>query len=101
MKYLFGPVNSRRLGLSLGIDIIPAKVCNYNCIYCEVGATTELTCDRKEYVETGEVLAEIDGFLLHKDTSLAPDVFTIIPFPVNGISVSSHPGIFAYASRRA
>jgi len=77
MKYLFGPVNSRRLGLSLGIDIMPAKVCNFNCIYCEVGATTRLTCDRKEYVPTQAILSEVDDFLLRREAARMPDVYTI------------------------
>ena len=77
MKYLFGPVNSRRLGLSMGIDIMPAKVCNFNCIYCEVGATTRLTCDRKEYVSTKAILAEIDDFLLRREAARIPDVYTV------------------------
>jgi len=77
MKYLFGPVNSRRLGLSLGIDIMPPKVCNYNCIYCEVGATTRLTCERREYVDTAEVLAELEDFILHREADRPPDVYTV------------------------
>ncbi len=76
MKYLFGPVNSRRLGLSLGIDLVPAKVCNFNCIYCEVGPTTDLTCERKEYIPTADILAEIDAFLA-QDKPPAVDVFTL------------------------
>ena len=75
MKYLFGPVNSRRLGLSLGIDLLPAKTCSFNCIYCEVGATTCLTCDRKEYSPTREILDEIDIFLAGKHPPI--DVVTI------------------------
>ncbi|MDI6718098.1 MAG: radical SAM protein [Methanomicrobiales archaeon] len=65
MKYmhLFGPVPSRRLGVSLGIDLVPHKTCTYDCIYCECGSTTDLTLERKEYVPTAEVLAEIDDFL--------------------------------------
>lgn len=62
-KYLFGPVPSRRLGISLGIDLVPLKTCSYNCIYCECGKTTNLTIERKEYVPTEEVIAEIDHFL--------------------------------------
>jgi wyosine [tRNA(Phe)-imidazoG37] synthetase (radical SAM superfamily) len=77
MKYLFGPVNSRRLGLSLGIDLMPAKICNYNCIYCEVGATTRLTCERREYVDTAAVLAEVDDFIRHRETLRPPDVYTV------------------------
>ncbi len=46
---LFGPVKSRRLGRSLGIEMVPRKVCSMNCVYCEVGKTTNLTVERKEY----------------------------------------------------
>ena len=52
MKYLFGPVPSRRLGLSLGVDLIPAKTCPFDCIYCEVGSTTVKTQKRREYIPT-------------------------------------------------
>lgn len=76
MKYLFGPVNSRRLGLSQGIDLIPSKVCNFNCIYCEVGPTVRLTCERREYFPTEEILAEIDT-LLADSAAAALDVFTV------------------------
>ena len=62
-KYLFGPVPSRRLGLSLGIDLIPFKTCTYDCIYCESGRTTNLTIDRKEYVPIKDVCKELDDFL--------------------------------------
>lgn len=63
MKYLFGPVPSRRLGMSLGVDLVPYKYCTMNCIYCEVGGTTNLEIERAEYVPTKEVLNELDGFL--------------------------------------
>ena len=62
-KYLFGPVNSRRLGRSLGVDIVPFKTCPLNCVYCECGATTRLTTELSEYVPTEEVIAELDDFL--------------------------------------
>ncbi|MHC4716221.1 MAG: radical SAM protein [Planctomycetota bacterium] len=58
-KYIFGPVPSRRLGRSLGVDLVPHKVCSYNCIYCQVGPTTKCTLTRDEYVPTAEVLAEL------------------------------------------
>jgi wyosine [tRNA(Phe)-imidazoG37] synthetase (radical SAM superfamily) len=77
MKYLFGPVNSRRLGLSLGIDLLPPKICNFNCIYCEVGPTTTFTCERKEYTPTAEIMAEIDAFLSADPQARPIDVFTI------------------------
>jgi len=62
-KHLFGPVPSRRLGMSLGIDLIPKKVCSLNCVYCEVGKTTKLTLDRMEYVKYGQVIAELKQFM--------------------------------------
>ncbi len=62
-QYVFGPVNSRRLGRSLGIDIIPHKVCTLNCIYCELGRTTQLTLARKPYIRAADVLHELDTVL--------------------------------------
>ncbi len=47
-NYIFGPVNSRRLGRSLGIDLLPFKTCSYDCVYCECGATTSLTTKRAD-----------------------------------------------------
>lgn len=61
--HLFGPVPSRRLGVSLGIDLIPHKTCSLNCIYCECGRTTNLTVERKEYVSTSKVIEELDQYL--------------------------------------
>ena len=58
-KHLFGPVPSRRLGMSLGVDLVPHKVCSLNCVYCECGRTTNLTIERKEYVPVDEVLKEL------------------------------------------
>lgn len=77
MKHIFGPVNSRRLGLSLGIDLLPPKICNFNCIYCEIGPTTEFTCERKEYVPTAAIIAEIDRFLANPEPMRRLDVCTI------------------------
>lgn len=62
-KHLFGPVPSRRLGMSLGIDLIPKKVCSLNCVYCEVGKTTKLTLDRMEYVKFEKVITELKQFM--------------------------------------
>lgn len=61
-NYLFGPVPSRRLGMSLGIDLIPKKVCTLNCVYCEVGKTSKLTLDRKEYVKSSIIKEEITHY---------------------------------------
>lgn len=72
-KYLFGPVPSRRLGMSLGVDLVPHKVCSLNCVYCECGRTTDLTLERKEYVPFDEVSHEIDHYLKNNP---APDYIT-------------------------
>ena len=58
-KHLFGPVPSRRLGMSLGVDLVPKKVCSLNCVYCEVGKTTLLTTNRKEYINYNEITDEL------------------------------------------
>jgi len=60
--YLFGPVPSRRLGISLGIDLVPRKVCSLDCVYCEVGKTTKLTTDRKEYIKFDKVIREVEDY---------------------------------------
>jgi wyosine [tRNA(Phe)-imidazoG37] synthetase (radical SAM superfamily) len=62
-KYLFGPVPSRRLGISLGVDLVPYKVCSLNCVYCECGKTTNLTIERKEYVPTDTIITELQSYL--------------------------------------
>ncbi len=58
-QYIFGPVASRRLGLSLGVDIVPFKVCTLDCIYCQLGTTTEKSVTRKRYAPVEDVLAEL------------------------------------------
>jgi wyosine [tRNA(Phe)-imidazoG37] synthetase (radical SAM superfamily) len=65
MKYnhLFGPVPSRRLGISLGVDLVPLKTCTLNCIYCECGRTTDLTLERKEYVPLTSVKEELTDYV--------------------------------------
>jgi len=62
-RYIFGPVSSRRLGRSLGIDLLPYKTCTYNCVYCECGATTDLTITREEFFPIDDVIAELDQVL--------------------------------------
>lgn len=63
MRYVFGPVPSRRLGRSLGIDPIPSKTCNWNCIYCQLGRTSPLVNERREYYSREEIIAEVAGAL--------------------------------------
>jgi len=62
-SYIYGPVPSWRLGRSLGVDIIPFKICSFNCIYCETGRTINLTVERKEYVSKVPVIEELKAFL--------------------------------------
>jgi wyosine [tRNA(Phe)-imidazoG37] synthetase (radical SAM superfamily) len=59
MKHVFGPVPSRRLGRSLGIDPIPFKTCNWNCIYCQLGRTSPLTVRREEFIAAEEILEQV------------------------------------------
>ena len=62
MSHLFGPVPSRRLGRSLGVDLVPRKTCPYDCIYCEVGPTTRQTIERLDY-QADEIMAELAAYL--------------------------------------
>lgn len=59
-KYIFGPVPSRRLGRSLGIDLVPYKTCSFDCVYCQLGRTTTKTLERKEYFPLDEIIKEVD-----------------------------------------
>jgi len=63
MKYIYGPVKSRRLGFSLGLSLTPHKACSFNCIYCQLGKTTLCTCERKEYIRIAEILEELKLWL--------------------------------------
>jgi len=73
-RHVYGPVSSRRLGRSLGIDIVPFKTCTYDCIYCQLGRTTVKTLDREEYVPIEEVLAELERKLA---ASRRPDYISV------------------------
>lgn len=72
-KYLFGPVPSRRLGMSLGVDLVPKKVCSLDCVYCEAGKTTKLTTERMEYVKTEKIIGELTDYFLNNPD---PDYIT-------------------------
>ncbi|MDD4872602.1 MAG: radical SAM protein [Kiritimatiellae bacterium] len=62
-RYLFGPVPSRRLGYSLGVDLIPSKTCSFNCVFCQAGNTSDLTLERREYVPISDVIDEINAWI--------------------------------------
>ncbi|OGP74157.1 MAG: hypothetical protein A2Y80_07340 [Deltaproteobacteria bacterium RBG_13_58_19] len=74
MSHLFGPVPSRRLGRSLGVDLVPPKTCTYDCLYCEVGPTTHLTKKRRGYQVAG-IIRELKDYL--RDSEAALDFLTI------------------------
>ena len=59
MKYVFGPVSSKRLGQSLGVDLLPPKSCTWNCIYCQLGKTRKFVAERQEFFPREEILDEI------------------------------------------
>jgi wyosine [tRNA(Phe)-imidazoG37] synthetase (radical SAM superfamily) len=71
-KHIFGPVPSRRLGRSLGIDLVPFKTCSYDCIYCQLGRTTNKTLERKEWVPLKDVIDQLKDHLHSK-----PDYITL------------------------
>jgi wyosine [tRNA(Phe)-imidazoG37] synthetase (radical SAM superfamily) len=71
-NYIFGPVPSRRLGRSLGIDLVPYKTCSYDCIYCQLGRTNCKTIERKEWAPLDAVLEELKRML-----STQPDYITL------------------------
>jgi wyosine [tRNA(Phe)-imidazoG37] synthetase (radical SAM superfamily) len=59
-KYIFGPVPSRRLGRSLGVDLVPYKTCTFDCIYCDLGRTIRKTTSRQSYVIPEEIQGELE-----------------------------------------
>ena len=59
MKYVFGPVSSKRLGQSLGVDLLPPKSCTWNCVYCQLGKTRKFVIERQEFFPREEILEEI------------------------------------------
>ncbi|HHX96780.1 MAG TPA: radical SAM protein [Clostridia bacterium] len=75
LKYVFGPIPSRRLGLSLGISPLPRKTCNYACIYCQLGRTRHMINQREEFVPLQTIISEFKNFLSSKTPF---DVVTIV-----------------------
>ncbi|MBO9327492.1 MAG: radical SAM protein, partial [Roseiflexus sp.] len=69
MACVFGPIPSRRLGRSLGVDPVPLKTCNWNCVYCQLGRTRPLTNERRVYIPLPVILSEFEQALATR----APD----------------------------
>ncbi len=71
-KHVFGPVPSRRLGRSLGVDPVPMKTCSFDCVYCQLGPTTCKTVERREWVPLNDLVAEVEARL-----DAQPDYITL------------------------
>ena len=72
-QILFGPFHSRRLGISLGINLVPGKLCSLDCVYCEAGRTDKLTLRRKEYIPAGKIKEALANYFENEPD---PDYFT-------------------------
>jgi len=72
-KYIYGPVPSRRLGRSLGVDLVPFKACTFDCVYCQLGRTPHKTVERREYLPAEAILDEVKRKLAEGDV---PDYIT-------------------------
>jgi wyosine [tRNA(Phe)-imidazoG37] synthetase (radical SAM superfamily) len=77
-KYIYGPVKSRRLGLSLGVSLSSFRLCSFDCVYCQLGSGKKNTVERKEYAPVKEVLAELKAYLeCNKEEAAAVDYISI------------------------
>lgn len=74
VRHVYGPVPSRRLGRSLGIDLVPFKTCTYDCLYCQLGRTTNKTVDRRTYIAVDAIMEELERKLAVGDP---PDTITL------------------------
>jgi len=84
MNYIYGPVPSRRLGISLGISPIPKKTCNYSCVYCQLGRTDHMTNRPRDYFKVDDILIELETFLKKN-----------IPFDIVAIVGEGEPTLYA------
>jgi len=77
-RHIYGPVPSRRLGVSLGVDLVPYKVCSFDCVYCQLGRTTNQTLKRSKYVKAKDVIEELARLLRSPDSNLrTPNYITL------------------------
>jgi len=75
-RYVFGPVPSRRLGFSLGINNIPYKVCSYSCVYCQLGRTLKYSIERSPYGDPQRIVDEVSKVL---SRNVRVDFITFVP----------------------
>lgn len=73
-RYIFGPVPSRRFGRSLGVDLLVPKTCSLDCVFCQLGRSKKKTVERKEYVPTRDVIAELERWF---SSGVETDVITL------------------------
>lgn len=79
-EFAFGPVPSRRLGRSLGINNIPPKVCTYSCVYCQLGRTHAMSVERREFYRTAAVVAAVQAKVAQaRAAGEAIDYLTFVP----------------------
>jgi Fe-S oxidoreductases len=76
---VFGPVPSRRLGKSLGINNIPYKTCTYSCVYCQLGKAVKMQIDRQEFFKPDVIVEAVSEKLKSLSTQEYPDYLTIVP----------------------
>lgn len=76
MKYVYGPVKSRRLGFSLGVSTVPYKVCSFDCVYCQLKTTTHKTMERKDYVKVADIGQELETFFARRPKGAGLDYVT-------------------------
>jgi wyosine [tRNA(Phe)-imidazoG37] synthetase (radical SAM superfamily) len=75
----FGPISSRRLGLSLGINnIVSHKICSYSCVYCQIGDTKNKTLMRQNFYEPEKLVEDVENHLKKLDKDHAPDFLTFV-----------------------
>lgn len=81
MQIAFGPVPSRRLGRSLGVNNVPPKHCTYACIYCQLGRTPHMHLDRRSFYPVDEIVAAVRSRLgaLAEAGKEGPDYVTFVP----------------------
>lgn len=78
MKYVYGPVTSRRLGVSLGVSLTPHKICSFDCVYCQLGRTTKKTAQRAAYAAPGDIIRELrEWFQTHAAQAKGLDYVSI------------------------
>lgn len=96
MSHIFGPVPSRRLGRSLGIDLVPFKTCSYDCLYCQLGLTTDKTVERREWVPLDAILQDLTEKLSSKPDWITlsgsgePTLYSRLDELIAGIHATTH-----------